>query len=223
MDYNDTGIYIMTSLPVVIGSRHLVIEFIQNVTGSISIKYGDTYENPKQMMLSISNHINQLLIKDQLTNVYNRRFIEEQLPIELTCAYERKLPLSVIFADLDLFKKINDTYGHIAGDQVLQKVALIFQKNVRGSDSWVARYGGEEFLICLPGVDWKTAKKIAERLRIAVIKENFLIDGVIHHITCSFGVQTVLQNSKKITPEEIIRLADNNMYKAKTNGRNQVV
>jgi diguanylate cyclase (GGDEF)-like protein len=127
-------------------------------------------------------------------------------------------PLSIILADLDFFKKINDTYGHPAGDVVLKEASAIFQRMVRSYD-WVGRYGGEEFLLVLPGSGFMQARDRAEELRIA-IEETRVVDGNnIISLSASFGVASGFP----ISAEELIREADAALYRAKNNGRNCVV
>ncbi|AEG60596.1 GGDEF domain-containing protein [Desulforamulus ruminis] len=217
------GIYAVTAVPVLIADRRLVMELIQDVTGNLCFETGETCNDPNLLMTSISKHIEYLLTRDELTGLYNRRFIDERLPGALEEMHKSGEPLSVIYADLDFFKSVNDAYGHVVGDQVLCGVGKVFQENVRSEESWVARYGGEEFLICLPGIDCKTALQIAERLRKAIMQEEFQIGEKVLHITCSFGVETLCGKKHKITAREVVELADKKLYKAKYNGRNKVV
>ncbi len=216
-------IYTVTAVPVLIGNKRLVMEFIQDVTNKLCIQNGKPCDESQMLMQSNAHYIDNLLTKDSLTGLYNRRFIDESLPVALVRARTTKRPLSVIYADIDFFKSVNDTYGHVVGDQVLQHVANLFRKNLRIGDNWAARYGGEEFLICLSDTDYKLAVKIAERLRKSIMQYKFQVDEKVIHVTCSFGVYTVCEQSHDLTALEVITLADRNLYRAKENGRNKVV
>ena len=155
---------------------------------------------------------------DDLTGLWNHRIIVERLRIEVDRSRREGLPVSIVLADLDYFKRINDTYGHPAGDQVLKEASAIFQRMVRTYD-WVGRYGGEEFLLILPGSGFVHARQRAEELRIA-IQEACVKDGeTAIPLTASFGVASGFPSGH----EELIREADEALYRAKNEGRNRVV
>jgi diguanylate cyclase (GGDEF)-like protein len=155
-------------------------------------------------------------ITDKLTTLYNRYYLEEQIThhIDLYNRYTRKF--SIIFLDIDFFKKINDTYGHEKGDDVLSEIANIIKKEIRDVDL-PFRYGGEEFIILLPEIDLQRAIKIAERIRKSIENHKFQVD---RQITISAGVA---EYQKGESVREFISRADNYLYKAKENGRNKVV
>ncbi|MGB6194617.1 MAG: diguanylate cyclase [Terracidiphilus sp.] len=155
---------------------------------------------------------------DDLTGLWNHRIIVERLRIEVDRSQREGLPLSIILADLDFFKRINDTYGHPAGDQVLKEAATIFRRMVRSYD-WVGRYGGEEFLLILPGSGYMHARQRAEDLRVAFETACVLESKTAIPLTASFGVASGFPASH----EELIREADEALYRAKNNGRNCVV
>ena len=155
---------------------------------------------------------------DDLTGLWNHRIIVERLRIEVDRSRREGLPVSIILADLDYFKRINDTFGHPAGDQVLKEASATFQRMVRTYD-WVGRYGGEEFLLILPGSGFVHARQRAEELRIAV-QECCVKEGeTMIPLTASFGVASGFPAGH----EELIREADEALYKAKNSGRNRVV
>ena len=130
----------------------------------------------------------------------------------------------MILCDIDHFKKINDTYGHQAGDQVLIEFVHSINKSIRQNVDWVARYGGEEFLIVLPETGPKNACIIAERLRIIISKHKFIFNEEVVHITSSFGVSGFdsVTFADKISSEAMINIADNYLYQCKIEGRNRV-
>jgi diguanylate cyclase (GGDEF)-like protein len=155
---------------------------------------------------------------DDLTGLWNHRIIVERLRIEVDRSRREGLPLSIILADLDFFKRINDTYGHPGGDHALKEASATFQRMVRSYD-WVGRYGGEEFLLILPGSGFVHAKQRAEELRIAIQKARAQDGETLIALTASFGVASGFPASH----EELIREADAALYRAKNNGRNCVV
>ena len=213
--------YEITRVPVFIGEQPCSLEMIQPHRRVISAVSGATGGLSAQRYLS--DTIDSLILKDTLTGLYNRRYIDEFLPAALSAAYDRGQPLSLIFADIDQFKLVNDNHGHIAGDLALQHVAGLLQRKIRQTDCWVARYGGDAFIICLPGVDNAAAQRIANRLRVAIMCERFpLEDGAIN-LTCSFGVQSVEKNDFQLSALMLLHHADEKLYRAKHAGRNTVM
>lgn len=159
---------------------------------------------------------NELAKVDPLTGLYNRRELDNLFRNLYLGAIDSNEPLSVIVADIDHFKSINDTYGHQEGDDVIVRFAGILRSCTRHSDI-CSRWGGEEFVLLLPGTGLETAYEVAERIRKAA--ENCLKIGG-HLITCSFGVA---QLEKGETINELFKRADGYLYCAKSNGRNQTV
>jgi diguanylate cyclase (GGDEF)-like protein len=155
---------------------------------------------------------------DDLTGLWNHRIIIERLRTEVDRSRRDGSPLSIILADLDHFKQINDTYGHPVGDLTLKEVSAIFQRSVRSYD-WVGRYGGEEFLLILPGANLAGAQQRAEELRIAVQTARVAAGGTTIQLTASLGVVSGLPAHY----EAMIQAADAAMYRAKNNGRNCTV
>jgi two-component system cell cycle response regulator len=157
---------------------------------------------------------------DGLTGLFNRASILESLENAITRARREAKPLSVLVADLDRFKSINDTYGHQSGDAVLRESTRRMKTAVRSYDA-VGRYGGEEFLIVLPGCDVDTARAQAERIREAVAAGPIDGGGQSIAVTCSIGVASRVIPSAGDT-EALVREADLALYVAKRNGRNRV-
>jgi len=156
---------------------------------------------------------------DPLTGCYNRRELESQMKRNIAGAVRHKNKLSVFMFDLDHFKQVNDTYGHLAGDKVLQEVALLVQKNIR-TDDILARYGGEEFIAILPETDKIKAMELADRLRSEISKKVIIHNNDTIRVTASFGVSEL---DKRADMTKIIQDADTMLYKAKLNGRNSVM
>jgi diguanylate cyclase (GGDEF)-like protein/PAS domain S-box-containing protein len=153
---------------------------------------------------------------DALTGIYNKDKFYEILSTEVELAKKYKNDLSVIFFDIDHFKKINDTYGHQAGDNVLQELAGIIKINIRKSDIF-SRWGGEEFIVLLPQINLEDTLLVGEKFRKRIQQNKF---SDVRKVTCSFGITTLSAND---TVEKLIKRADKALYKAKETGRNRVV
>ena len=163
----------------------------------------------------------KLAVTDGLTQIYNHRYFQEQMIININNYNRYGQVFSVIIMDIDFFKKFNDTYGHQSGDCVLKQVAAILKKNSRTSDV-VCRYGGEEMTIILTNTNKKDAEITANKICQAVRNNKFtLANGEKVNVTISVGVATVGENGN--TPQEIIEYSDKCLYKAKETGRNRVV
>ena len=161
----------------------------------------------------------QLAYLDALTNLPNRRAISEILELEIQKARAVPYPLCIALIDIDRFKNINDTYGHLIGDKILQEVSEVIKNHARSSDFQnfhFGRWGGEEFLYVLPKVALKQAYEISERLRKAVSEHSFHSNLTV---TLSFGVTSFSQEDNL---EKIVNRADEALYTSKTNGRNRV-
>lgn len=164
----------------------------------------------------------RLSITDPLTGAHNRRYLMDQLPREMERAGRYGRELAVIMCDVDHFKKINDTYGHLVGDEVLKWFVLALQKAVRGSD-WVARYGGEEFVIVLPETSLSNAAIAAEHLREYVAAGAFANSGEPFAVTASFGVAGWNHAvPREATLDALIGRCDAGVYASKAAGRNRV-
>lgn len=164
--------------------------------------------------------VGDLATHDPLTKLFTHKAFQTRLADEVLRAGRSQAPLSMVMCDVDHFKKYNDTYGHQAGDFLLQRVAQILSDSARPVD-FVARYGGEEFAIVLPGMAHPQAVEFANRIRIKVMEEPFVFEGKHTRVTQSYGVSTFPQDAT--TPSQLVRAADERLYKAKEGGRNQVV
>jgi len=162
--------------------------------------------------------LREIAYRDKLTGLPNRCFLDQHLLYQMDMGYKLDMPIAVVFVDIDFFKRVNDTYGHLIGDETLKVLAKTLTKGLRSSDV-VGRWGGEEFLLILPDLDSKNLKLICEKLRMLV--ENSSIDRskTDLKITISIGA-TIMQQGD--TPESIIERADRLLYASKENGRNRV-
>lgn len=165
--------------------------------------------------------LRQEAIRDPLTNLYNRRFMEESLARELQRAERDQHPLTVAMLDIDHFKRFNDTYGHSAGDEVLQILGEILQRNFRGGDI-ACRYGGEEFVLILPGTEAQAVSRHLEILRKEIASQDVEFDGqYLPAITISGGLAEA--SAEVATAEGLLKKADVALYRAKSEGRDRIV
>lgn len=163
--------------------------------------------------------IYQLATHDALTDLYNRRHFIELADNEIARAMRHGRPLSMCIVDVDLFKPVNDRYGHISGDEVLRQIAALLRKQARNDDI-AARIGGEEFALLLPECDTQAAHAFAERLREEIAATVFTPGGEAQHITVSIGIAALTQG--RDTRPALMAAADAALYRAKHQGRNRV-
>ncbi|HMP60762.1 MAG TPA: diguanylate cyclase [Gemmatales bacterium] len=157
---------------------------------------------------------------DELTSYFNRRYIQARLDEEILRSSRYKLPLSIVLVDLDHFKRINDTYGHLAGDRALQAVAHLIRSALRDTDL-IGRFGGEEFLLILTNTDLPGAAVFCHRLCERIQHHPICVGETMLSMTASFGIAALSDHHKTAT--ELLRIADKNLYRAKEAGRNRVV
>lgn len=174
---------------------------------------------------SYHEEIYRMTIIDGLTGAHNKRYFLEFLEREIARCSRYGRPLSLLMFDIDLFKKINDTHGHLTGDYVLKEMCRRLLGRIR-KEELLARYGGEEFAAVLPETDHGGAMQFGEQLRTIIGAEPFEYEGDRFTVTISVGVATMTNDNvgpTNLDPAEFIRMADENLYKAKHGGRNQVV
>lgn len=162
----------------------------------------------------------QLTMLDALTGCFNRRYLDKRLSQELAMAARQQNCVGLLLLDVDHFKRFNDRYGHLAGDQCLKHVASLMQATLLRPADFVARYGGEEFVIVLPDTDIAGAMQVAERMRRMVEQEAIMIESMPVQVTASLGV--AVSEDGKMNATDLINLADQALYQAKAQGRNQV-
>ncbi|MDQ2643320.1 MAG: GGDEF domain-containing protein [Myxococcota bacterium] len=160
-------------------------------------------------------------VTDSLTGARKREYFDNRLLSELSFSKRHESPLSLIMVDVDHFKKVNDVYGHTAGDQVLMQLSSLIKKGLREEDVF-ARYGGEEFAIITPGVGLEGARAVAERLRAKLEALEIRVPEGTLRVTMSCGCATASELEEPL-PEALVKLADVRLYAAKHGGRNRVV
>jgi len=169
--------------------------------------------------ISLYERLQRLSIYDSLTGAYNRRYFMTRYDDEFSRAAKYKLSLSLLIIDLDHFKQINDTYGHLSGDMVLKKVSSMIRESIREVD-FSCRFGGEEFAVVLSETDKAGVLMVAERIRVRISSENIIVFEDAIKVTASIGVACYPDNT--IQSDMLIELADKMLYQAKKSGRNIV-
>ena len=169
--------------------------------------------------IDLYQRLQKLSIHDSLTKVYNRRYFMTRYVEEFERAKKFNLSLSFLMLDIDHFKKINDTYGHLVGDVALREVAMLIQANMREID-FIARFGGEEFVAILPETDKAGAIMVAERISSRISRRRITIFDEAINVSVSIGVASFPQST--IHSDVLIEIADKALYKAKVSGRNRV-
>ncbi len=219
LEYSENEIYLVTAIPIELSDRTVVLELMKNATNNISVNMkGEIASSDFNILI---DSLNNRAIRDSLTGIYNRRYINEKLALDLINANLSDQSLSVIMVDIDFFKNVNDTYGHLIGDYTLKSLATLIQRNLKRENDWVARYGGEEFLIYLPGASLHFAKELAENIRSKVENTPIEYGEQKFYITASFGVSSVTPKPGS-SINDLIEVADKKLYEAKRNGRNRV-
>ncbi len=219
LEFSGDQIFIITAIPIELQDRRVVVEILKNISNSVV--YDSNESNQYAEIRELLNRMNNRALNDSLTGIYNRRYINEKLPLELANASIGGSDISIIMADIDFFKKVNDTYGHLDGDRTLSQFAKIVSSSLKRCNDWVARFGGEEFLICLPGANAKTAKEIAEAIREKVEQTEIICGENKFFITASFGIST-MSPEIELGMDKMLEIADAKLYLAKHNGRNRV-
>ena len=201
------------------GADDYVVKPFDEQELKVRLRAGQRIIDLQMDLLRAREELRERANKDLLTMLPNRPAISAALEMELARCHRDKRTVGVILLDIDHFKRINDTYGHFAGDAVLRETASRLRGNMRPYDQ-VGRYGGEEFLVVLPNCDLEQAKIQAERMRNMLQATTMRVDGAEMRVSASFGV-TVSDGSER-NSEVFVRVADEALYKAKAAGRNCV-
>ena len=216
------GVFPMVSENKIIG--YIITKKIDEKLSLKEIEYMDELSKQSAITINRANTYSEILkhaTLDALTGFYNRHQLEERIKQEIATSHRQKTPLCAIMTDIDFFKKVNDTYGHAAGDIVLQTVAKVMRSGLREYDV-AGRYGGEEFAILLPFTKLEEAKMVAERLRKSV--EDKVVDiSKADNETKEINVTISVGVSELVNDDDLIKNADKALYKAKESGRNRVV
>ncbi len=217
MELCGNKILMITSIPVEDEKATLVVELFKNVTETMMLENGIDSEN--NLVANLLHEMNYRIMKDDLTNLYNKLFLKERLPADMVRSRLTGSNLSILFIDIDNFKSINDNCGHTFGDHVLKEVTSLIMGHVKNENDWVARYGGDEIVICLNETDETMAYQIGEKMRKNIEETYYVCNGNKINTTVSIGVH-MINDVQEV--EDVLSMADNKMYKAKKKGKNLV-
>lgn len=214
----DDRLYMVIAAPIKLNNDKYVVELLRDITDETSASL--YVDKTSQDLQNEIYKLNQLAIKDPLTNTFNRRYLNEQLPCNLKKFNDCKFSLALIMVDLDKFKDINDSLGHLCGDYILKEVSFILKSYIKNYNGWTCRYGGDEFIIYVENISKEQSYIIAEDLREEINNYKFVYNNTPVHTTCSFGV--CFLNEKNINFNDVINNADMKLLEAKKT-RNTVI
>ncbi len=194
---------------------------VQNEVKDLNGRLQQSQQQIEKLRVSLSDS-HRLGMLDAVTSLKNRHWLEVHLPKEVQAASEGNEALSIIMADVDHFKRINDTFGHAVGDEILRRFAELLSKNIKGRDT-AARYGGEEFIVVLPQTRLAGAKNLGEQIRLELESKKWMHHRTgqpIGKVTASFGIAELRQGE---ICDDLVERADAKLYEAKAAGRNRVI
>jgi len=203
------------------GADDYLVKPIEDIELKARLATGRRIVLLEQSLRAANEENRRLSVMDPLTGACNRRYLMDLLPREIDRAVRYGRPLSLVMCDLDHFKRVNDTHGHMVGDEVLRAAVRILLEGIRKTD-WVARYGGEEFIIVLPETPLREAHALADQLRVKLEQAVFGSNGMTLPVTASFGVAgSEGQVAPGSSMDDLIAQCDESLYVSKTAGRNR--
>ena len=211
----DSKIFLVIAAPFISNDKTYIVELLKDISKTSFFNTSESNQTIESLMKSIETS----LYKDELTGIYNKRVIYEKLEKLISLNIS---PISLIMLDIDLFKSINDNYGHIIGDKVLKFFASVIDSCIKNKNHYLGRFGGEEFIIVLANSNMKDGTILAEKIRKTVEKSIYDKDNLNIKLSCSLGGYTI-KHTNNISTEDFINLADRNLYIAKRNGRNTTI
>lgn len=220
MEYNQDIAFLAIATPIIVENKKYAIEMLLDIN-DIDTIVNLNKENSKKVERVIFN-LKENLLLDELTGIYNRRFINKNLQVDLEHGKAKGIDkMAVIMTDIDNFKQINDTYGHLVGDEALKKVANIIKSRIRNGFDWVARFGGDEFIILLKNADEIIANNVIKEIQRTVEDSNIISSNPEVKITLSFGIHILEPGTMNY--EKVIEIIDKNLNRAKATGKNSAI
>lgn len=210
LGYQENVIYLIDSLPITINGRAYALELIQDVSDSFMLNTDITKDTND--ICSVVSAFNDLIMKDTFTLLYNKQYLNERLPVFIQKAQQLHHPLSLALMDIDLFKKVNDTFGHLFGDKVILAFAEQLKK-LMDHDTFCARVGGDEFMIIFENHNEQESKAVCEKLMQNISNIKFE-EHPDYHLAISYGISTLQEDDQM---ETFINRADLRMYEMKNN------
>lgn len=213
IEHLNENLYMIIASPININGETYVVELIKDVTNDtmFSMFNNKTIEDLREEI----HRLNMIAVTDELTNIFNRRYLDENLPVALRSLSNSDFSLSLIMLDIDSFKLINDTYGHLCGDYVIKEIAHLIDTYVKTFNGWTCRYGGDEFIAVIENISKEKTYEIIDLLKNTIDSTPLIYNNIIIKITCSFGVSYLNKNNLSI--DDALNLVDNRLYKAKKN------
>ena len=217
IEHDKERIILMIATPIEIDGKVFIVEMLKDITknGDVSHKLTENSD----LMRSLVKSINEKAVKDDLTGVYNRKYINERLPIDIMDNKISKSPISIIMTDIDFFKKVNDKYGSANGDKMLIDFSNLILKSIRNNIDWIGRYDEKKFIIVLNHTDLKNTYILAEKIRKQLENTIFKYDDNSINITASFGIYSVTDYNIELS--ELFSRVSKSLYQSKVSGKNR--
>lgn len=211
LQYVDDKVQLIMATPVIFNNKKYILEVIKDITNTLVVNDENHPENTD--IHNIINELNEVVVKDPFTNLYNKKYIEKQIQEDL--AQFRRTQKSYVIAifDIDRFKWVNDTYGHIYGDLAIQDVVNVIHKHTDSLNCWAARYGGDEFLLAFRNISYDDVDNCCRKIVDEIKSKVYEVDSDRYFITSSYGLYQVKHGID--TYESIIKNADVEMYRHK--------
>lgn len=213
LETSEDKTYMIIAAPFKLNENNYVIELIKDVTNDtmLSLYKDKTIDELKREI----DRLNTIVVTDELTKIFNRRYLDEHLPVALKNLSKSNFSISLVMLDIDKFKSINDTYGHLCGDYVLKEVAHLLDNYIKTFNGWTCRYGGDEFIAVIENVSVRETYKIIKNLKNLIKNTDFIYENNKINVTCSFGITHF--NKNNINFDEALKLVDDKLYRSKKN------
>lgn len=206
-------VYMVTAVPIMMNHRKVIAELLKNITHSLYMEEGQ--RSMETVVYSLINGINHAAVRDSLTEIYNFRYINERLPVEMINVSIYHKPLSIILVDIDHFRTVNNRYGYPTGDSILKEMVGLLDGFLHKEKDWIARYGDDQFLLCLPGVSHDEAEELSEKISKTLACKEFTFEDNAVKITASFGASTMNIDTDFFDLEDLIKSAEEKLRLAK--------
>lgn len=218
IEFNNESIYFIIASTINIDNKKYILEALKDITEDHIVDQMNI--NSIKKITKEIKRLNEMVIKDELTNCYNRKYLNEVLPVNIIKNINEGKNLAVCMMDIDEFKSINDTYGHLCGDAILKEVGRILNLSVRKNIDYIIRYGGDEFIIVLNDMEYKNAINRIERIKTKLENKVFKYEDNLINLTSSFGISFLGENLKDY--KSLIDYADKMLYKSKGKGKDNI-
>ena len=204
-------LYMIIATPLNVNDKIYVLELIKDVTNDTL--FSNYKDKTIEELRSEINKLNMLVVKDELTNMYNVRYLNENLPVVLNHVSYLGYSISVIMLDIDKFKSINDTYGHLCGDYIIKEFANLLNSHMKKIGGWTCRYGGDEFICVIENISEKDTYDKVHNFKNILSNTNFTYLDHKINITCSYGIAHI--SEENVTFTEALNLVDSKLYESK--------